>query len=135
MEGKQLDTSDDKKKDAKKGAKKEVMKDDSSDSGMDSEGDVQVVQSFESGSDSDSDDVEIVTANDKLKSAGFFQKMYMKDTLAKDKKNIQAFREGESDEYNSEVDGDSIDIDTAEVNYDILEVHDTKTVYHKQTLT
>ena len=57
--------------------------------------------------------------------------MKLKDTLAKDTKKVQAFREGESEEYNSEVDGDDLDIDTQEINYDILDIGDPKNNYHK----
>jgi hypothetical protein len=78
--------------------------------------------------------VEIVAGDQKLKTAGFFQKMKLKDTLATDKKAVQAFREGESEEYNSEVDGDSIDLDIANVNYDILNIYDTESIYHYKIL-
>ena len=41
------------------------------------------------------------------------------------------FREGESDEYNSEVDGDAVDIDAPEINFDILEINKSSNPYHK----
>lgn len=47
------------------------------------------------------------------------------------------FREGESEEYNSEVDGhseSSLDFDTPELNFDILNVREGKNVLHKPLL-
>jgi len=41
---------------------------------------------------------------------------------SKGQKKVDAFREGESDEYNSEVDGDDFNIEAPTINYDILDV-------------
>ena len=49
---------------------------------------------------------------------------------SKGQKKVEVFREGESEEYNSEVDGEP-SIDTPKVNYDILGARSGKNQVHK----
>lgn len=49
---------------------------------------------------------------------------------SKGNKKTEVFREGESEEYNSEVDGEELNLDTPGVNYDILGVRDSKSEIH-----
>lgn len=44
---------------------------------------------------------------------------------------MDAFREGESDEYNSEVDGDDFNIEAPLINYDILDVRKGEKKIHQ----
>lgn len=81
-------------------------------------------------SSSDSQDC-VVETDTKIKSTGFFHKLRLRDMMKeKGHKRGEIFREGESDEYNSEVDGDDFEDDTA-VNYDILGVRDKENRSHK----
>ena len=52
---------------------------------------------------------------------------------SKGAKQVEIFREGESEEYNSEVDGE-IELDTAGVNYDILGVRERGCQIHTPLL-
>ena len=52
---------------------------------------------------------------------------------SKGAKQVDIFREGESEEYNSEVDGE-IELDTAGVNYDILGVRERGCPIHTPLL-
>ena len=71
--------------------------------------------------DSNSEDC-IVETETKTKSTGFFHKLRLRDIMKeKGSKKVEIFREGESEEYNSEVDGDA-SFDTPVLNYDLLEV-------------
>ena len=54
--------------------------------------------------------------------------------MKKVSKKQEVFREGESDEYNSEVDGQEMDFDTPELNFDITGIRSSKIDYHKQLL-
>ena len=70
----------------------------------------------------------------KVKSTGFFQKLRLRDIMKeKGHKKTEVFREGESDEYNSEVDGEP-SLDTPEVNYDLLGMLDKEHELHEHTL-
>ena len=105
-----------------------------SDSGSaDSEGGViKKVDAFsdENSEESDSDDC-VVETDSKVKSTGFFQKLRLRDIMkSKGQKKVEVFREGESEEYNSEVDGEP-SIDTPKVNYDILGARSGKNQVHK----
>ena len=104
-------------------------------SDMSSEGDlVKKVDSFED-SDSNSDDVQIVTEGEMkthIKSKDHFYKNMLKDTVTKAGPMMTEFREGESEEYNSEVDGKSVsfDFDTPQLNFDILDIREGKNALH-----
>lgn len=52
---------------------------------------------------------------------------------SKGAKQVEIFREGESEEYNSEVDGE-IELDTAGVDYDILGVRERSNQVHTPLL-
>ena len=72
---------------------------------------------------SDSEDCVVEAVDAKAKSTGFFHKLRLRDIMGKkDKHRADIFREGESEEYNSEVDGE-IEVDTG-INYDILGVRE-----------
>ncbi len=90
-------------------------------------GDIKRVDAFsdEDSDASDSEDCEVINDNSKIKSTGFFEKLKLRTMLkSKGQKKTDVFREGESDEYNSEVDGDELDLEQPMVNYDILGVRD-----------
>ncbi len=96
-------------------------------------GDIKRVDAFsdEDSDASDSEDCEIINDNSKVKSNGFFEKLKLRTMLkSKGHKKTDVFREGESDEYNSEVDGDEIDLEQPMVNYDILGVRDGTNEIH-----
>lgn len=93
-------------------------------------GEIKKVDAFSSNS-SDSD-CEIINEDSKIKSTGFFHKLRLRDMLkSKGQKKVDAFREGESDEYNSEVDGDDFNIEAPTINYDILDVRMGEKKIHK----
>ena len=50
---------------------------------------------------------------------------------SKGQNKVEVFREGESEEYNSEVDGEEINVDEFVVNYDILGVRDGECQAHQ----
>ena len=79
-----------------------------------------------SDSDSDSDDCVVEQDDTKTKSTGFFHKLRLRNLVRSKgaKKGAEEFREGESDEYNSEVDGEIEIEDHNGMNFDILGVRD-----------
>ena len=88
--------------------------------------------SDEQSMDSDSEDC-IVETDSKVKSTGFFHKLRLRDMLkAKGQKKVEMFREGESEEYNSVVDGD-ISIEVG-INFDILGVRESQSKVHQPLL-
>ena len=96
-------------------------------------GEIKRVDAFsdEDSNSSDSEDCEIIDDNSKVKSTGFFEKLKLRTMLkSKGQKKCDIFREGESDEYNSEVDGDDLDLEPPQINYDILGVRDGKDNTH-----
>ena len=100
-------------------------------------GGVKKVDAFsDDNSEEESEDSQdcIVETDTKVKSTGFFQKLRLRDIMKeKGHKKTEVFREGESDEYNSEVDGEP-SIDTPEVNYDLLGMLDKEHELHEHTL-
>ena len=102
----------------------------------DSEGGaVKKVEAF-SDEDSDMSNSEdcVVETKQNIKSTGFFQKQRLRDIIKKTGKGkVDIFREGESEEYNSEVDGD-ISIEDAGINYDILDVKKGENKIHQPLL-
>ena len=85
-------------------------------------------------SESDSDDCVIEQDDSKVKSTGFFHKLRLKNLVRSKggaKKGMDEFREGESEEYNSEVDGE-IEIEAESgMNFDILGVREGDHRAHK----
>ena len=118
-----------------KNADNDMLIDDSDSDGSDASGGgvIKKVDAFSdemSEDDSDSDDC-VVETDTKVKSTGFFQKLRLRDIMkSKGQKKVEVFREGESDEYNSEVDGEP-SIDTPKVNYDILGCRRGTNLVHK----
>ena len=107
--------------------------DDESFSSCSDGGDIKKVDAFsdENSEESDSQDC-IVETDSKVKSTGFFHKLRLRDIMKqKGNKKTEVFREGESEEYNSEVDGEDLNLDTPGVNYDILGVRDSKSAIHQ----
>ena len=95
-------------------------------------GEIKKVEAFsdENSEESDSQDC-IVETDNKVKSTGFFHKLRLRDIMkSKGPRKTEVFREGESEEYNSEVDGEELNLDTPGVNYDILGVRDSKSEIH-----
>ena len=88
-------------------------------------GEIKKVEAFsdEQSNSSDSQDC-VVETDTKIKSTGFFHKLRLRDMMkSKGHRRTEVFREGESDEYNSEVDGEDFDDENA-INYDILGVRE-----------
>ena len=69
-----------------------------------------------------------------MKSTGFYYKAMLRENI-KDKLSPQneCFREGESEDYDSE-DADDIDFDTPVVNFDIVGVKDEAHAFHKTVM-
>ena len=88
--------------------------------------------SDENSEESDSQDC-VVETDSKVKSTGFFHKLRLRDIMKQKggKSKADVFREGESEEYNSEVDGEDLNLDTPGCNYDILGVRDGKNEVHQ----
>ena len=85
-----------------------MLIDDDSFSDCSDGGVIRKVEAFsdENSDASDSDDC-VIETDTKVKSTGFFQKLKLRDIMKqKNMHKVQTFREGESDEYNSEVDGE-----------------------------
>lgn len=104
-----------------------MLIDDDSFSDCSDGGVIRKVEAFsdENSDASDSDDC-VIETDTKVKSTGFFQKLKLRDIMKqKNMHKVQTFREGESDEYNSEVDGEP-SFDAPQVNYDILGIRDGK---------
>jgi len=124
------------KKNEKKGDdddNKILIDDDDSYSDESEGGDIKAVEAFSDNSEDDSDDC-IVETKSKIKSTGFFEKLRLRDMMkAKGHKKVTAFREGESEEYNSEVDGD-LSFEDNGVNYDILGVRESTNKAHMPLL-
>ena len=111
------------------------MLDDDSFSSDSEGGAVKKVEAF-SDEDSDMSNSEdcVVETKQNIKSTGFFQKQRLRDIIKKTGKGkVDIFREGESEEYNSEVDGD-ISIEDAGINYDILDVKKGENKIHQPLL-
>jgi hypothetical protein len=104
-----------------------AMADDSASMCSGSAGDIQRVDS-----DSDSDDCEIENTDAKARSTGFFKKMLLRENLKIKPTKLTVFREGESDEYNSEVDG--LELDVPELTYDIEGISHSSSAYHQPLL-
>lgn len=66
----------------------------------------------------------VVESSAKVKSTGFFHKLRLRDIMKQkgQGKENDIFREGESDEYNSEVDGEPSLDGEPEINYDLLDI-------------
>ena len=85
-------------------------------------------------SDSDASEDCVVETEAKVKSTGFFHKLRLRDIMkAKGQRQVEIFREGESEEYNSEVDGE-LELENAGVNYDILGVRERSSQIHAPLL-
>ena len=80
---------------------------------------------------SDSDDCVIEEKETKAKGTGFYYKQQLKETVKK-AKVTDAFREGESDEYDSEA--DDIDVDMDALDYDLLRIREGHGEYHAELL-
>lgn len=94
---------------------------------------IKKVEAF-SEDESDSEDCIVENVDSKVKSTGFFHKLKLRDLMkAKGEKKTTVFREGESEEYNSEVDGDN-EVDLNTVNYDILTVRSSASKAHTPML-
>ena len=111
---------------------------DADDESMSDESEGGVVKKVDAFSDeqSESDDSQdcVIETEGKVKSTGFFHKLRLRDIMkSKGAKKVEIFREGESEEYNSEVDGE-IELDTAGVNYDILGVRERTNSIHTPLL-
>ena len=99
-------------------------------------GEIKKVEAFsdDNSEESDSQDC-IVETDSKVKSTGFFHKLRLRDIMKqKGNKKTEVFREGESEEYNSEVDGEDLDLDTQAINYDILGVREGSNELHQPLL-
>ena len=93
-------------------------------------GEIKKVEAFSDGDDSDSEDCIVESTDTKVKSTGFFHKLRLRDLMKeKGHKKVEVFREGESDEYNSEVDGE-VEIDENAINFDILSVRFSSSKVH-----
>ena len=101
-------------------------------------GEIKKVDAFsdENSEASDQSDC-VVETEDKVKSTGFFHKLRLRDIMKQKGGNRKSdvFREGESEEYNSEVDGEDLDLDTPGINYDILGVRESKNEIHQPLLS
>ena len=99
------------------------------------DGDIKKVDAFsDENSESDSQDC-IVETDNKVKSTGFFHKLRLRDIMKqKGKGGTEVFREGESEEYNSEVDGEDLNIDADGINYDILGIREGSNEVHQPLL-
>ena len=123
---------------AAKAAPQNAVDIDADDESMSDESEGGVVKKVDAFSDeqSDSDDSQdcVVETEGKVKSTGFFHKLRLRDIMkAKGAKQVEIFREGESEEYNSEVDGE-LELDTPGVNYDILGVREGSSQIHTPLL-
>ena len=123
---------------AAKAAPQNAVDIDADDESMSDESEGGVVKKVDAFSDeqSDSDDSQdcVVETEGKVKSTGFFHKLRLRDIMkAKGAKHVEIFREGESEEYNSEVDGE-LELDTPGVNYDILGVREGSNQIHTPLL-
>mmetsp|Transcript_8654 Transcript_8654/g.10680 ORF Transcript_8654/g.10680 Transcript_8654/m.10680 type:complete len:153 (+) Transcript_8654:1570-2028(+) len=99
-------------------------------------GGVKKVEAFSDDNSEESEDSQdcVVETDTKIKSTGFFHKMRLRDIMkSKGQKKTEIFREGESDEYNSEVDGEP-SIDMPEINYDLMGVLDKENDLHESML-
>ena len=107
--------------------KSERKQDQSDDSG----GEILQVDQFDDEKDSDSDDCVIETAETKAHGTGFFYKQQLKQTVKK-AKITENFREGESDEYDSEA--EDLDINLEQLDFDLLKVKSGTSVYHQELI-